>query len=82
MAELKQITVQNDTELLIINETNSTEENTQYYNIKGFTTHALYNARQIEGRMLVIIKNTLKSEFKIVKEMNDRDTAEKVKISL
>ena len=82
MAELKQITVQNDTDLLIINEANSTEENTQYYNIKGFTTHALDKARQIASRMLVIIKNTLKSEFKIIKEMNDHDTAEIVKISL
>jgi len=44
MAELKQITTQNDTDLLIINEANSTEENTQYYNVKGFTTHALYKA--------------------------------------
>ena len=82
MAELKQITVQNDTDLLIINEANSTEENTQYYNIKGFTTHTLDKARQIASRMLVIIKNTLKSEIKIIKEMNDHDTAEIVKISL
>ena len=44
VAELKQITVQNDTDLLIINDANSTEENAQYYNIKGFTKHALYKA--------------------------------------
>ena len=46
MTELKQITVQNDTDLLIINEVNSTEENTQYYNIKGFTD---------TGQLLIII---------------------------
>ena len=45
MTELKQITFQNDADLLIINEANTTEENTQYYNMKGFTTHALYKAR-------------------------------------
>ena len=32
--------------------------------------------------MLVIIKNTLKSEFKIINEMNDHDTAEIMKLSL
>jgi len=91
MAELKQITIQNDKDLLIINEANSTEENTQYYSIKGFTTHVLYKgftthvlykARQIASGLFVIIKNALKSEFKIIKEMNDHDTTEIVKISL
>ena len=80
MIELKQITSQNDADLLIINKANTTEENTQYYNMKGFTTHALYKARQIASGILVIDKNTIKSEFKIIKEMNDHDTAEIVKI--
>ena len=80
MIELKQITSQNDADLLIINKANTTEENTQYYNMKGFTTHALYKARQIASGILVIVKNTIKSEFKIIKEMNDHNTAEIVKI--
>ena len=48
--------------------------------MKGFTTHALYKARQIASGILVIVKNAIKSEFKIIKEMNDHDTAEIVKI--
>ena len=78
MTELKQITSQNDADLLIINKANTTEENTQYYTMKGFTTHA--HARQIASGILVIVKNTIKLEFKIIKEMNDHDTAEIVKI--
>ena len=38
MTELKQITTQNDADLLIINEGNTTVENVRYYNIKDFTT--------------------------------------------
>jgi len=79
MTELKQITNQNDADLLIINEANTTAENVQYYNIKDFTTHTLFKARQIASRMLVTVRNNLKSEFKIIKEMND-NTAEIVKI--
>ena len=37
MTELKQITTQNDADL-IINEANTTAENVRYYNIKDFTT--------------------------------------------
>ena len=80
MTELKQITTQNDTNLLIINEANTTAENVQYYNIKDFTTHTLFKARQIASGILVTVRNNLKSEFKIIKEMNDHDTAEIVKI--
>ena len=61
MTELKQITTQNDADLLIINEANTTAENTQYYDIKNFTTHTLLKARQIASRMLVVVKKTLKS---------------------
>jgi len=81
MAELKHLTIQKVTDLFIINEANTTEE-LQYYNIKGFATDALYKARQMASGMHLIIKNTLKSELKIIKEMNDHDTAEIVKISL
>jgi len=80
MTELKQITTQNDADLLIINEANTTAENAQYYNIKDFTTHTIFKARQIASGMLVTVRNNLKSEFKIIKEMNDHDTAEIVKI--
>jgi len=41
MTELKQITTQNDADLLIINEANTTAENAQHYNIKNFTTYTL-----------------------------------------
>jgi len=54
--ELKQITSQNDLDLLIINEANPTAENVQYYNIKDFTTRVLFKARQIASGMLVTVK--------------------------
>jgi exonuclease III len=56
MTELKHITTQNDADLLIINEANTTAENAQYNNISGFTTHILYKARQIASGMLAIVK--------------------------
>ena len=62
------------------NEANTTAENVQYYNIKDFTTHTLFKARQIASAILVTVRNNLKSEFKIIKEMKDHDTAEIVKI--
>ena len=54
MTELKQITTQNDVDL-IINEANSTAENVKYYNIKDFTTHTLCKARQMASGMLVTV---------------------------
>ena len=80
MTELKQITTQTNTDILIINEANITADNAQYYNIKDFTTYTLHKARQIASGMLVTVRNNLKSQFKIIKEMNDHDTAEIVKI--
>jgi len=80
VTDLKQITTQNNIDLLIVNEANTTAENVQYYNINDFTTHTLFKARQIASRMLVTVRNNLKSEFKIIKEMNDYDTAEIVKV--
>jgi len=68
MTELKQIITQNDADLLIINEANTTAENVHYYNIKDFTTHSLFKARQIASGMLVTVKKNLKSEFKIIKK--------------
>jgi hypothetical protein len=56
MTELKHITTQNDANLLIINKANTTAENTQHYNINGFTTRILYKARQTASGMLAIVK--------------------------
>ena len=80
MTELKQVATQKDADLLIINEASTTAENIQYYNIKDFTTHTLFKARQIASVLLVTVRNNLKSEFKIIKEMNYHNTAEIVKI--
>jgi len=80
MTELKQITTQTNTDILIINEANITADNAQYYNIKDFTTYTLHKARQIASGMLVTVRNNLKSQFIFIKEMNDHDTAEIVKI--
>ena len=44
MTELKQLTTQTDADILIINEANNTADNTQYYNIKDFTTYMLHKA--------------------------------------
>jgi len=82
MTELKQLTTQTDADILIINEANTTADNTQYYNIKDFTTYTLHKARQIASGMLVTVRNNLKSQFKIIKEMNVHDTAEIVKITI
>jgi exonuclease III len=82
MTELKQITTQNDADLLIINEAKIIAENVQYYNIKHFTNHTLFKVRQIASGMLVTVRINLKSEFKIIKELNDYDTAEIVKKSI
>ena len=60
MTELKQITTQNDADLLIVNEANTTAENVQYYNNKDFTTHTLFKARQIASGILVTVRNNLK----------------------
>ena len=77
---LKQITTQNDADFLIINEADTTAENAQHYNIKNFTTYTLFKAKQIASGILVTVRNNLKSEFKIIKEMNDHDKAEVGKI--
>ena len=60
MTELKQVATQNDADLLLINEANTTAENVQYYNIKDFTTHALFKVRQIASGILVTVRNNLK----------------------
>jgi len=65
---------------LIHNEANVTADNAQNYNIKDFTNYTLHKARQIASGMLVTVRNNLKSQLKIIKEMNDHDTAEIVKI--
>ena len=82
MTELKQTTARNDADLLIINEASTTAENVQYYNIKGFTNYTLPKAKQIASGILAIVWKDLKTEFKIIKEMNDQDTAEIVKIQI
>jgi hypothetical protein len=64
MTELKQITTQNDTDLLIINKANTTAENAQHYNIKNFTTYTLFKARQRASGIDVTVRNNLKSDFK------------------
>jgi hypothetical protein len=56
MTGLKQITTQNDADILITDEANITTENVQYYNITNFTTHTLIKARQIASGMLLTVK--------------------------
>jgi hypothetical protein len=56
MTELKQITTQNDADILIINKANITAENVQYYNIINFTTYTVFKAREIASGMLVTVK--------------------------
>jgi exonuclease III len=80
MTELKQMTTQTNTDIMIINEAKITADNAQYYNSKDFTTYTLHKARQIASGMLVTVRNNLKSQFKTIKEMNDHDTAEIVKV--
>jgi exonuclease III len=58
MTELKQITTQINADILIIDEANITADNAQYYNIKHFTTHTLFKARQIANGMLVTLEIT------------------------
>ena len=82
MTEIKHIAHKYDIDILLINEANVSANNIKYYNIKGYKIHALYKARQIASGILIAVKNHIISKFRIIKEMDDHDTAEIIELEV
>ena len=82
MTEIKQTVQEEDIDVLIINEANVTDANKKFYNIKGYTTYALFKNRQVASGILAAVKTKLTTRFQKIKEMQETDTSEIIEITV
>ncbi|KAG8190621.1 hypothetical protein JTE90_017885 [Oedothorax gibbosus] len=76
LAELREIIVEEEVDMLIIQEANITEDNIKFYQIRDFTMYGLFKKRKVASGILVAIRNKFTSSFEVVKEMNEHDLSE------
>jgi exonuclease III len=82
LTEIKHIIKEKDIDVLIVNEANIVAEKMKYYNIQGFNNYLLPKSRHVASGIFAAVKNTVTTKFNIIKEMNDQDTSEIVKLTL
>lgn len=61
MTELKKILTDNETDALLVNETNVTTENMQYCKMNGYTLIFFFKGRQIASGILAMVRNNIMS---------------------
>ncbi|KAG8193050.1 hypothetical protein JTE90_028162 [Oedothorax gibbosus] len=76
LAELREIIVEEEVDILIIQEANITEDNIKFYQIRDFTMYGLFKKRKVASSILVAIRNKFTPSFEVVKEMNEHDLSE------
>lgn len=78
--ELNKILFDKDIDIFFIQEANLTIDQLKYFNFTGFILNLLPKNRQISSGILVGVKKDIKSSFQIVKEMDNTDKSELVKL--
>lgn len=80
--ELTKILTDHQIDVFTIQEANLTQEQLKYYHFKDFTVHILPKGRQISSGILVGIRAHLTSSVQIIKEMDNMDKIEIIKINV
>ncbi|XP_042911637.1 uncharacterized protein [Parasteatoda tepidariorum] len=81
-AELCKTFTSYDIDVFTIMEANLSQDSIKYCSFPGYALYLLPKARQVASGLLMGVKKHLTSDFQIIKEMNDSDKTELIKLKI
>ena len=79
-SELKHIIHRQAIDVFIVTEAGAATDNTEFYQLSGYTTHIIRRARQVASGIIVGTKNDITTSFKCLHEMKEQDKIEVAQI--